>query len=87
MKTFHFSGIGKGLTVTLNVQQYEYLPKFHDSAGIRFLLHADDTVPMVTALGQAAATGTHTYVGVEANKVKIEVLGGIELLVYAWMYK
>ena len=61
------AGSGNGLTLLLNIEQYEYMPGPSASAGIKFLLHEPSTFPRVTALGQAVPPGTHTYIGTKTT--------------------
>lgn len=63
------SGVENGLRLTINVEQYEYMPGPHDSAGVKMLLHDDNEVPRVHALGQAVSTGSHVFVGVKVLTV------------------
>ncbi|XP_069114351.1 uncharacterized protein [Argopecten irradians] len=62
-------GVENGLRLTLNVEQYEYMPGPHDAAGVKMLLHANGEVPRVHALGQAVSTGAHVFVGVKVFSI------------------
>ncbi|OWF42348.1 Acid-sensing ion channel 1 [Mizuhopecten yessoensis] len=62
-------GVENGLRLTLNVEQYEYMPGPHDAAGVKMLLHANGEVPRVHALGQAVSTGAHVFVGVKVFRI------------------
>lgn len=66
-----YTGADDGLRLTLNVEQYEYMPGPHDAAGVKMLLHTKGDVPRVHALGQAVPTGTHVFVGVKTVLVTI----------------
>ncbi|XP_064643335.1 uncharacterized protein LOC135497392 isoform X2 [Lineus longissimus] len=64
------TGTEHGLRLTVNVEQYEYMHGPHDSAGLKVLLYDTDEVPLVYELGQAVATGTHTFIGVKVLVMK-----------------
>ncbi|KAK3759096.1 hypothetical protein RRG08_040650 [Elysia crispata] len=59
-----------GLKLTLNVEQYEYMPGPHDAAGVKILLHDQREFPKVAELGLAIPTGTHTYVGIQLLRIQ-----------------
>ncbi|XP_046562955.1 uncharacterized protein LOC124271849 [Haliotis rubra] len=54
-----------GLSLTLNVEQYEYMPGPHDAAGVKILIHDHRQFPKVQELGIALPTGTHSFVGMQ----------------------
>ena len=60
-----YVGVEVGLRLTLNVEQYEYMTGPHDAAGLKMLLHDNRELPSVHGLGQAVASGTHSFVGVK----------------------
>ncbi|GFR74279.1 amiloride-sensitive sodium channel subunit beta [Elysia marginata] len=64
-----YSSSDYGLKLTLNVEQYEYMPGPHDAAGVKILLHDQREFPKVAELGLAIPTGTHTYVGIQLLRV------------------
>ena len=64
------SGAGFGLSLILNIEQYEYMKGPQDEAGIKMLLHDSLDIPLVKELGFAIAPGTHTLVGVNREKVR-----------------
>ncbi|XP_035825598.1 acid-sensing ion channel 2, partial [Aplysia californica] len=64
------TGAEYGLKLTLNVEQYEYMPGPHDAAGIKILLHDGKEFPKVAELGLSIPTGTHTYVGIQLLKIQ-----------------
>nr|KAG5694945.1 hypothetical protein BaRGS_031228 [Batillaria attramentaria] len=51
------AGAEDGLSLTLNVEQYEYMPGPHDAAGVKILVHHKNEFPKVHALGQAMSAG------------------------------
>ncbi|XP_005111008.2 uncharacterized protein LOC101857070 [Aplysia californica] len=59
------AGAEYGLRLTLNVEQYEFMPGPHDAAGVKLLLHDKHESPKVAELGLAVPTGTHAYVGMQ----------------------
>ena len=67
--SFLISGIESGLRLTLNIEQYEYMPGPHDAAGVKILLHHPEEIPSVHGLGQAIAPGAHSFVGAKFLKV------------------
>ncbi|CAC5415199.1 unnamed protein product [Mytilus coruscus] len=62
-------GVENGLRLKLNVEQNEYMPGPHNSAGIKFLLHDGSDIPMVHDLGQAVSIGSHVFIGVKLLEV------------------
>lgn len=64
-------GIENGLTLTLNIEQYEYMPGPHDAAGIKMLIHDHTDIPMVHALGQAISPGSRVFVGMKIIEVNL----------------
>lgn len=62
------------MRLTLNIEQYEYMPGPHDAAGIKMLLHDRDEIPRVHALGQAIPPGAHVFVGVKIVEVTLQML-------------
>ncbi|KAK7480846.1 hypothetical protein BaRGS_00027932, partial [Batillaria attramentaria] len=64
------TGSEYGLKLTLNVEQYEYMPGPHDAAGVKMLLHDGKEFPGVAELGLAIPTGTHAYVGIQLVSIE-----------------
>ncbi|XP_071161145.1 degenerin-like protein del-10 [Mytilus edulis] len=62
-------GVENGLRLKLNVEQNEYMPGPHNSAGLKFLLHDGSDIPMVHDLGQAVSIGSHVFIGVKLQEV------------------
>lgn len=58
------SGTANALSLILNIEQYEYMNGPDNDAGVKIFLHNDYTRPLMTDLGFAVASGTHTLVGV-----------------------
>jgi hypothetical protein len=63
------AGVNSGLSLTVNVEQYEYMTGPHDGAGVKVLMHAPNEYPMVHQLGMAVPTGAHAFLGVKVNVV------------------
>ncbi|KAL5014523.1 hypothetical protein ScPMuIL_008793 [Solemya velum] len=59
------TGAEHGLKLTLNVEQYEYMPGPHDAAGVKLLTHSPKEFPRVHDLGIAIPTGNHAFVGLQ----------------------
>ena len=71
----HFiTGAGLGLSLILNVEQYEYMMGPQNDAGVKILLHDQSEFPMIKDLGFAVAPGTHTLVGINRFEVNIKFL-------------
>lgn len=66
-----FSGTDHGLKLTLNVEQYEYMPGPHDAAGLKVLLHDKKEFPKVHELGLAIPTASHAFIGLKIILVRI----------------
>ncbi|XP_078381087.1 acid-sensing ion channel 1-like [Oculina patagonica] len=58
-----------GLTLSLNVQQKEYYGVMATSAGLKILIHHQDTPPMVSQLGFAVGPGTSTFAAIRKQRV------------------
>lgn len=58
-----------GLTVTFNIEQYEYMLGPQSDAGIKVFLHAIDELAEVRDLGFAISPGSHALVGIRLNTV------------------
>ncbi|GAB1600540.1 uncharacterized protein LOC115209554 [Argonauta hians] len=64
------SGTENGLQVTLNVEQYEYMPGDQKSVGMKILFHNAHDVPTVKDLGLASITGTNSFFGLQVVEIK-----------------
>lgn len=53
-----------GLSLTINIEQYEYMIGPHSDAGIKVFMHAKNEVPEVRDLGFAIPPGSHALVGI-----------------------
>ncbi|CAH1775107.1 unnamed protein product [Owenia fusiformis] len=62
------SGTSNGLSLIINVEQYEYMVGPRTDAGIKVLLHNQSEVPMVTDIGFAVAPGMHSLVAVKRTE-------------------
>ncbi|XP_041377194.1 uncharacterized protein LOC121389619 [Gigantopelta aegis] len=63
------AGSENGLSLTLNIEQYEYMPGPHDAAGVKVLIHDGRQFPKVHELGIAFPTGSHSFVGIKLVSV------------------
>ena len=63
------SGAKHGLTMTLNIQQYEYMTGPTPGAGVRILLHDQHDFPLVGAYGVSVPPGTHAFLPMKIEKV------------------
>ncbi len=66
---FTFLGSRFGLSLTLNIEQYEYMLGPQSDAGIKVFLHSKEELPQVRDLGFAIPPGTHALVGARLNEV------------------
>lgn len=71
-------GAENGLQLTLNIEQYEYMPGPHGAAGVKIFMHDKRDTPLVGELGFAIPAGSHSFVGnsllvVSINDVPITV--------------
>ncbi len=67
--TFLCVGADRGLHLTLNIEQYEYMKGPSAGAGIKILIHDNTEIPLVRDLGQAIPPGSHAFVGVQILQV------------------
>ncbi|OAF70867.1 hypothetical protein A3Q56_01374 [Intoshia linei] len=58
------SGVQFGLSLTLNIEQYEYMRGLNSDAGVKLILHGSDEIPRIRDLGFAISPGTHALSGV-----------------------
>ncbi|XP_050413850.2 uncharacterized protein LOC126828235 [Patella vulgata] len=58
-------GSDNGLSLTLNIEDYEYMPGPNDGAGIKLLVHDQKQFPKVHELGIALSVGLHSFVGLQ----------------------
>ncbi|RUS75983.1 hypothetical protein EGW08_016265, partial [Elysia chlorotica] len=56
-------GSENGLSLILNVEQYEYMPGPSDAAGVKILLHHPHQFPQVRGLGLVLPAGSFAFVG------------------------
>ena len=68
-RLLHSTGAEEGLSLMLNVEQYEYMPGPHDAAGVKILLHDRNEFPKVHALGQALSAGVHSFMAIKLVSV------------------
>ncbi|CAD5112317.1 DgyrCDS1543 [Dimorphilus gyrociliatus] len=61
-------GSSSGLTLILNVEEYEYMKGPQNDAGVKMFLHNANEVPFVRDLGFAAAPGLHSLVSVQYSE-------------------
>ncbi|CAD5112318.1 DgyrCDS1544 [Dimorphilus gyrociliatus] len=62
------TGSSSGLTLILNVEEYEYMKGPQNDAGVKMFLHNANEVPFVRDLGFAAAPGLHSLVSVQYSE-------------------
>lgn len=55
--------------MTLNIQQYEYMPGPHDAVGVKLLIHDSKEVPTVHTKGMAFSPGNAVFVGLKFKEV------------------
>ena len=54
-----------GLSLTVNIEQDEYIPEISGSAGLRLLIHNQYNMPFVEDEGLALSTGQSSVVGIK----------------------
>ena len=73
LKPIHLlTGTNNGLSVGINVENYEYMKSTRGGSGIKILVHDPNEFPLVADLGQAVGTGTHAFIPVQMIKVHNE---------------
>jgi hypothetical protein len=63
------SGGTNGLSMTLNIEEYEYMSGPHQATGLKLLLQEEDSVPFVDDLGDQLPTGLDSFVAIRPIKV------------------
>ena len=63
------AGADSGLSLILNVQQYEYFGIQAISAGLKIRVHRQNTLPIVGRLGFSAGPGTSVFAGIRKKRV------------------
>jgi len=64
------AGAKFGLRLVLDIQQYDYYGLVTKRAGLKVLIHHQETPPMVEELGFAVGPGTSTFAAVRRGKVR-----------------
>ena len=65
-----FPGISGGLSLTLDVEQYNYMRSLSDSAGVFLLIqHQDEANQFVQDLAYSISSGYHTNVALKRETV------------------
>ncbi|ESN99980.1 hypothetical protein HELRODRAFT_83577, partial [Helobdella robusta] len=64
------SGARSGLSVMLNIEQYEYMIGPDHESGVKLLLHDPREIPQVRDLGFAVSPGSHVLVGVKKQLIE-----------------
>ncbi|CAH1801999.1 unnamed protein product [Owenia fusiformis] len=64
------TGSAYGLTLRLNVEQYEYMKGPNSGAGVKILIHDHNEIPLVGDLGQAIPPGMQAFVGVRMLQLR-----------------
>ncbi|CAD5123941.1 DgyrCDS12248 [Dimorphilus gyrociliatus] len=63
------TGARRGLSVKVNLEQYEYMKGPNNAAGLKILVHDQDEVPLVRELGQAIPPSSRALVGLKITQV------------------
>ncbi|CAH3149477.1 unnamed protein product [Pocillopora meandrina] len=63
------AGADSGLSLILNVQQYEYFGIQAISAGLKIRVHRQNTLPIVGRLGFSVGPGTSVFAGIRKKRV------------------
>ena len=64
------AGSNHGLHLLLNVGQAEYYGKASYLAGLKLLIHHQQTLPLVSQLGFAVGPGTSTFAAIQKQRVR-----------------
>ncbi|ELU12198.1 hypothetical protein CAPTEDRAFT_204744 [Capitella teleta] len=64
------SGPGFGLSLTANIEQYEYTQSTDEGIGIKLLMHESDDVPLMKERGTAVSPGLYSFISVETTQVE-----------------
>ena len=70
-RTQNLPGSGNGLKIWINIEQEYYTEPYdggHQEAGLKFLVHNENDLPLIDALGMAAPPGFHSYVAVRQSQ-------------------
>ena len=67
------AGAKFGLNLKLDVQQFDYYGEATSKAGLKVLIHHQQTPPMVEELGFSLAPGTSTLAAIVKDKVVISL--------------
>ena len=65
----HFSGSYSGLSLLMNVEQYEHIEGLTEESGIKIYLHDQNEIPAVRNLGITLPTGMHSMLAVRHSIV------------------
>ncbi|CAD5115676.1 DgyrCDS4630 [Dimorphilus gyrociliatus] len=64
------SGPGYGLTLALNIEQYEYTKNSETGVGVKLLVHDVDDRPLVKEKGISVSPGLYSFISVETTQVE-----------------
>lgn len=67
------AGSSNGLSLTLNVEQYEYMTGPNHAAGLKILLVGQDDVAFVEELGDSVPTGQDSIISINTIKARFLV--------------
>lgn len=70
------AGSDRGLHLILNVKQREYYGITSYLAGLKVLIHDQQTLPLVSRLGFAVSPGTSTFVALKKLRVSDYIVLG-----------
>ena len=63
-----------GLSLLLNIEQYEYMPGPNSGAGLKLSIHRHNDTPEVDNQGIAIQPGAHGYVDLRVIQVGVKVI-------------
>lgn len=63
------SGPGYGLTLALNIEQYEYTKNPENGVGVKLLVHDVNDRPLVEEKGISVSPGLYSFISVETTQV------------------
>ena len=66
---FIFLGPRFGLSLLINIEQYEHIAGFAEDVGAKVLLHDQEEIPLVRDLGTVIPTGMHSVLTIRHDVV------------------
>ena len=68
------SGSGGGLSLQVNIEQYEYMQGPNEGAGLKVLIHDNAKTTLVKDNALAIRPGTHSFIASKITQVFIKII-------------